>query len=175
MEWTVDGLKASGFGGFVRFADLPKVDVPNASGVYVVVRPNVDLPIFIAPSVAGWFKGKDPTVPRAKLSAKWVPKTCVLYIGKADVGTSGKRSIRKRLDEYRRHGAGEPIGHWGGRYLWQLSDSDQLLVCWKKTLPDQAESVESELIADFVAQYGALPFANLKRGRAQSTGQASDT
>ena len=161
----LEGLKAAGFAGFVRFTDLPRADVPNASGVYVVVRPDATPPIFIESSVAGWFKGKDPTVSLEKLTAKWIPTTNVLYIGKADLGKTGNRSIRKRLDEYRRHGAGEPVGHWGGRYLWQLSGSADLLVCWKEAPPTKAEDMESELIADFMSQFGVLPFANLKRGR----------
>ena len=168
MEWSIDGLKTAGFGGFVRFVELPLAGAPNVSGVYVVVRAESGPPTFIDSSIAGWFKGKDPTVPPEKLTAKWQARTSVLYIGKADLGKTGKRSIRRRLDEYRRHGAGEPVGHWGGRYLWQLADSDQLLVCWKETPANQAEEVESDLIADFIARHGALPFANLKRGRTKS-------
>jgi len=175
VDWTIDGLRAASFAGFVRFADLPRADVPNVSGVYVVVRPDAAPPTFIETSIAGWFKGKDPTVRQEKLLAKWATKTSVLYIGKADVGTTGKRSIRKCLDEYRRHGAGEPVGHWGGRYLWQLSDSADLLVCWKESLPTQAEAVETDLIADFMTQFGVLPLANLERGRSSSRGPCGAT
>ena len=141
---------------------------PAEAGVYVVVRSTAAPPQFLPQSVAGRFKGKDPTVTLETLNLKWLPHTDVLYIGKADLGKTGKRSIRKRLDEYRRHGAGEPVAHWGGRYLWQLADSDELLVCWKETPAAQAEEVESEFIANFLSQYGSLPFANLKRGRAKS-------
>lgn len=168
VKWTIDGLKAVGFVGFVRFADLPQAGVPRTAGVYVVVRPSGTPPTFLDQSIAGRFKGKDPTVALEKLSSKWLPRSQVVYIGKADVGASSDRSLRKRLDEYQRHGAGEPVGHWGGRYLWQLSDSADLLVCWKEVPTSQAESVESELIAEFIEQFGALPFANLKRGRSES-------
>jgi hypothetical protein len=32
------------------------------------------------------------------------------------------------------HGRGELAGHWGGRYIWQLSDSADLIAAWKVTL-----------------------------------------
>ncbi len=34
--------------------------------------------------------------------------------------------------------------------------------------PTKAEDLESELIADFIFQFGMLLFANLKRGRAKT-------
>ncbi|MGW5441632.1 hypothetical protein [Nocardia asteroides] len=128
MNFALDG-----FGGFVRFSELPDADVPAEPGVYVIVRPTETTPVFLSASPAGWLKGKDPTLPVGELQAAWVPGEPVLYIGKAAGGQSGKRGLRKRLDEYRRHGAGQPVGHWGGRMIWQLADSVDLLVGWRTT------------------------------------------
>ena len=73
-------------------------------------------------------------------------------------------TLRKRIGQYIRFGSGEPVGHWGGRYIWQLEDADNLLFCWRAVKESEdAEEFESELIADFNVQYGGFrPFANLK-------------
>lgn len=116
---TTEPIDLNGFRGWVPFSELPDADVPTGPGVYVVVRPNDDPPTFLDVSPAGHFKGKDPTVPVAELQALWVPDTRIVYIGKASLGSSGKRGLRKRFYEYRRFGAGEPVGHSGGRRIWR--------------------------------------------------------
>jgi hypothetical protein len=154
-------IDLGGFTGWVPFAALPTAEVPTGPGVYVILRPTDGPPTFLYASPAGHFKGKDPTVPVAELHALWVPGTRVVYIGKANAGATGRRGLRKRLDEFRRHGAGEPVGHTGGRRIWQLVDHADLLVGWRTT-DEGAASTETEMIARFRAHHGRLPFANMR-------------
>lgn len=169
MEWTQAGLAAAGFQGFSTLADLDGSQVPPAPGVYAVLRPSVEPPVFRAESPAGKFKGKDPSVPIAALMEAWVPGVAVLYLGKA----GKQKGLSRRLGEYRRHGSGRRVGHWGGRFIWQLVDSGDLLVAWKATPGADPEQVEADLIIAFVSQHGRRPFANRKIGSAAAPPFAS--
>ena len=162
--FTPSALRNAGFAGFRSIEEIrrdPSI-VSALPGVYVVYRDRLDEPQFLHKSTGGWFKGRDPSVSIEKLKENWVGESHVLYVGKADAGSRGTRGIRTRFGEYLRFGQGQPIGHWGGRYLWHLAGADQLLVCWKPCSDPSEE--ETRLLDLFRTEYGALPFANLKGG-----------
>lgn len=159
---TTAPIDLDDFTGWVPFTALPTAGVPTGPGVYVIVRPTDEPPAFLDVSPAGHFKGKDPTVPVAELHDLWVPGTRIVYIGKANHGSRGKRGLRKRLDEFRRFGAGEPVGHSGGRRIWQLADHADLLVGWRVTEDTEAAQIETDMIARFRAHHGHRPFANMR-------------
>lgn len=98
-------------------------------------------------------------MPVSYLANKWNPRSAVVYIGKA--GPSSKRTLKKRLNEYLCFGAGDAIAHWGGRLTWQLSNPEDLEVSWKTE--SHARALETELLAVHLAEFGTMPFANLRR------------
>ncbi|MBE5477838.1 hypothetical protein E3G68_005171 [Mycobacteroides abscessus] len=159
---TSEPVDLSGFTGWIPFAALPAAEVPTDPGVYVILRPTDDPPTFLEASPAGHFKGKDPTVPIDELRALWVPGTRIVYIGKANAGARGRRGLCKRLNEFRRYGAGEPVAHTGGCRIWQLTDHAELLVGWRTTVEAAAADTETAMIDQFRAHYGRLPFANMR-------------
>lgn len=149
--WTRSQLESSGFDGWITFAELAGQlgQLTSAAGVYLVFRSGGE-PRFLTANPGGRFKGKDPSVSADALVANWVTGAEVLYIGKAD-------DLRRRLREYARFGEGTPIGHWGGRLIWQLEDSAALLVAWKGTPGRVSREVEAEMIAAFRGAYGSRP------------------
>ena len=156
-------LRVRGFEGFTRFGDLNLGDVPREPGVYAVLRDFYSNHEVLAASKGGWFKGKNPSGDPTKLKALLGCHAETLYIGKADAGTRSTRGLRKRITEFARFGAGEAVGHWGGRYIWQLSDSQDLRIAWLPVPDRSAKEVEGELFEGFFQEYGQLPFANLRR------------
>jgi hypothetical protein len=106
-EFDLEDLRDRGFVGFIRFGDLSREDslIPTDSGVYVLVADAVQ-PEFLPRSPAGWWKGRDPTLPIDRLATEWVDGVPTVYIGKAD-------SLRSRLDLLTGFARGEAIMHWG--------------------------------------------------------------
>ncbi len=152
-------LEAIGFQGWRTWGALRDTDfatVPAGPAAYVIYRTAVSGPSFLGMNPGGRFKDKDPSVAVEVLNTSWVAGAHVVYIGKADVAD-------RRLKQFARFGAGEPVGHWGGRYIWQLSDSDQLLVAWHAiSWTEQARGYEKRLLARFAELHGGVrPFANL--------------
>ena len=156
------GLIASGFSGFLTATAIQAEgyrSVPADPGVYLVYREATSPPAFLTASVGGWFKGKDPSVPVDVLRGGWVATAQVVYIGKVDAGSS-RRGLRKRISEFLQFGDGKPVGHWGGRYIWQLEDHRDLLFAWR--VDATPRRTEGQLIRAFQDAYGARPYANLR-------------
>lgn len=164
----IDNIRQAGFRGFIPVESLfqNSNQIPDCKGVYIVLRKESSLPIFKEKGSGGYLKGKDPNVSIETLKEKWVHNSHVLYIGKAGgkIGNKPSRStLRKRIAAYLKFGKGLDVGHWGGRYIWQLSDAKELLVCWKTLDLDEPSVIESTLVSVFKQQYGGKrPFANLK-------------
>ena len=166
LGYDRQALFVAGFVGFVSFAQLAaQSPAPGENGVYVVHRDPAPMKEFVHPSPVGWYRKKDPSSPQAKLTANWVPDAPVVYIGKAT-------SLRVRLSQFAKFGAGVAIGHTGGKLIWQLPDADSLRVAWKVTPGHDPEAIESALLRHFFRRFGKTPFANdpdklgrLKRSR----------
>ena len=150
------------FSGGIPFGDLKSqmTEIPQLPGVYAVVTNSPKSPCFLEIGSGGHFKGVDPNVTVAELRANWVDGAEILYLGKAG-GHGLKATLRSRLRQYEAFGRGIAIGHRGGRYIWQLVGSKDLLVWWHATEVG-AFILEGNLIAEFKRTYGVRPFANLK-------------
>ena len=149
--FTGAGLKTAGFKGFERFSATDLAKVPEGPGVYVLLREKGAPPVFLDRSPAGPHQGRDVTAPLEDLRAAWVARTPLLYVGES-------KTLRKRLGQFRRLGAGESANHYDGIYVWQLGDSGDLRLAWR----EEANPVAAKraLLAEFRATFGTRPFAN---------------
>lgn len=158
-------LENEGFTGFRSFSELEIAQIPRVPGIYTVLKPEGFERDFLARSAGGQFKGKDPSLLQPALEKEWIEGAAVLYIGKAGAGSTGTRGLQKRIQELTDFGRGKPVGHWGGRLLWQLAGSQSLVIAWKELAPSEVNSAEAAYQARFVSLYGRLPFANLIQAR----------
>lgn len=157
----IEQIKKAGFIGFKTMKELftDSSAIPKIKGVYLVLNPTKKGEFLIV-GTGGHFKGKNPNVSVSELKANWVDDTIVVYIGKA--GKDGSNAtLQSRLRQYFGFGQGKNVGHWGGRLIWQLKNSADLIVCWKALPTDDPRTVEADLIQDFVSKFSNRPFANL--------------
>lgn len=113
-----------------------------------------DKPEFLKVGTGGHFKGRNPNVAIEVLDAKWVNGVQEIYIGKAT-------DLRIRLSSYIRFGNTKAVGHWGGRYIWQITDPDNLVFAWKYIEEQDPRQVEAKMIQEFKRRHGKYPFANI--------------
>ena len=151
--FTGAGLKAVGFRGFERFSATDLAKVPEGPGVYVLLREKGAPPVFLEENPAGGHQGRSGTAPVEELRAAWVARTPLLYVGESG-------SLRRRLTQLRRQGAGESANHYGGIWLWHLTDSADLRVAWREEQDPVA--AKRALLKEFRATFGCRPFANRK-------------
>lgn len=157
IDKDIAQFKEDGFEGFIPVSILRDATsiLPEVAGVYVVIRKTNTVPQFLEKGTGGFFKGKNPNVSIEVLNENYVADSSTVYIGKAT-------NLRKRVGQLLSFGAGAAVGHWGGRFLWQLADADDLIVAWKATPGCDPRTIEAQMIHNFVSLHGKRPFANLK-------------
>jgi len=162
MFQDLPSIRNSGFVGFKTIEQLwnDSSCLPNEKGVYVVINPHCSKKQFLAKGVGGFFKGKNPNISLEELTSHWIEDCHILYIGQAG-GNGSSATLKKRLKQYLDFGKGKPVGHYGGRLIWQLLHHKDLLVAWKNTKFTNPREEERAVIRDFHNNYGRLPFANL--------------
>ena len=155
-------IEKNGFKGFKTVTELwnDKSSIPKTKGVYLIINPNFKKAEFLSIGVGGFFKGKDPNVPIGKLKLNLIPNSQVVYIGKAGSPT-GQATLNSRLGQYLRFGQTKNVGHWGGRYIWQIKKHSDLIFCWKPTPKDDPREIEKQLLSQYIKNFGGRPFANL--------------
>ena len=159
---TQDELKQNGFKGFKTVSEIIKndyIDIPKERGIYILLY-NQDAPEFVEVGTGGHFKSQNPNVHLDVLQESWVDDASIIYIGKAGAENSNA-TLHSRLKQYFRFGQGAPVGHRGGRYVWQLKNCYDILVCWKELPTGNPRVEEATLIKEFEKHYDKKPFANL--------------
>jgi hypothetical protein len=162
MYQEMKHVKEARFIGFKSIRELwsDHSPIPNEKGVYMILTPATAIPQFLVNGPGGFHKQRDPNIPIADLSGRWVSDCRVVYIGKAG-GPNSAVTLRQRLKQYLDFGKGRPAPHYGGRLIWQLDHHPELMVAWKTVLDQEPREEEKKLLREFEAFYGKLPFANI--------------
>ncbi|NMH26249.1 hypothetical protein [Flavobacterium solisilvae] len=158
----MDKYKKLGFQGFLTIEELQRNSsvIPKSMGIYYVLNLKRGKQRFLNIGTGGFFKDKNPNVSILELEQNWIENTEIIYIGKAG-SLDGSATLQSRLKQYLNFGLGKKVGHWGGRYIWQIENSQELLICWKILDKEEPRKVEKDHIELFKKEYGKRPFANL--------------
>jgi len=160
---SIESLEREGFSGFLTVGQLHRsgcLEVPDAPGVYVVLRRERAPHPFLRRSTAPVWRRRDPTVPIPTLEARWHADATLLYVAGAP-GPGVRSRLRQRIKRMLRFGHGSVVGHWGGRLLWQLGEAGRLVVAWRACeTGEEAEALTTELLRRFESHHGGPPFAN---------------
>jgi hypothetical protein len=159
---NIDSLKLLGFSGFNKISELKinSSSVPKVKGVYIILRPEKSAVEFVEIGTGGYFKDKNPNVLVIDLQKNWIEESDIIYIGKAG-GDTSNATLQSRLRQYLNFGKGMKVGHWGGRYIWQIKNINDYLICWKELPNEDPRNYEIKLLETFRQKYNSLPFANL--------------
>ncbi|WP_459211762.1 hypothetical protein [Aquimarina rhabdastrellae] len=160
---NIEKLKKLGFEGFVEVFELINNIgvIPEKMGVYLVLNINNNKPEFLIEGVGGFFKERNPNVSLDILNENWVDDVKTIYIGKAG-SLKNKSTLKSRIKQYLKFGKGKAVGHYGGRFIWQLKNYSDLVFCWLAISDFEPREYEKLMIKEFIQQYGKRPFANLK-------------
>lgn len=167
MAYSLTELQLFGFQGFDLLSNWDTEQIfarygRDIEGVYVVARESMATPRF---------KDEFHHRPRPKVwtdgeaAQRWVEGVQTLYFGKGPLRSpkpNGKRDgLANRIEELRAHGLERGSNHYGGKLLWQLADSEDLLLGWKPVKEGTSGQVESGLILGFKRLIGQQPYANV--------------
>jgi hypothetical protein len=158
----MDKYKKLGFQGFFTIKELQNniSVIPKTIGIYYVLTTILEKPNFLKIGTGGYFKDKNPNVSISELEQNWIEKTEIIYIGKAG-SRDGSATLQSRIKQYLNFGLGKKVGHWGGRFIWQIDNSHGLIICWKSSDKIEPRELEKEHIQKFKTEFGKRPFANL--------------
>lgn len=159
---NLESIKKIGFHGFRTISELKSNSalIPKVKGVYLVLRPDNRIIEFIEKGTGGFFKDENPNITISELKKRWIEEAQIIYIGKAG-GSNIDATLNSRLKQYLSFGQEKKVGHKGGRYIWQIKDIDDYIICWKELPSDEPRNIEIELLGIFKERFHSLPFANL--------------
>ncbi len=90
------------------------------------------------------------------------------HSAQARLPSAPHQHLRRHSSQLCDFAAGNPVGHWGGRLLWQVDDSKGFVVAWLPTPDEDAFAAERKLMLEFRDIFGVWPLANIQGPRKQA-------